>query len=241
MEKEYSLDIARHYAAYRPPLHSLILERCLGPGEHFEQGLDIGSGTGQSTLALTRYCNQITGLEPSRAMLEIAIRHPQIEYRYFDGKKLPMPDQTADLVTFAGSLFYGKSQQLLDETLRVSREAATILIYDFEVLCDRLFLRLNIQPPADDNPYDHTTDFSGLNQKGLEKIFSVREETAFTSTPQQLGHLLLSYQSLRPVLTDKYRKFECYDLLVSDLTSLATEGNLQLAAIIYYTRYRTRV
>jgi hypothetical protein len=44
--ERYDSTSARHYAAFRPPLHSLILERVIGPSESFQVGLDIGCGTG---------------------------------------------------------------------------------------------------------------------------------------------------------------------------------------------------
>lgn len=61
MSEEYDEAIAYHYNAYRPPLHEVILSQVLGKDERFQNGLDIGCGTGYSAIALAKYCSQVYG------------------------------------------------------------------------------------------------------------------------------------------------------------------------------------
>lgn len=117
-ETDYNAITARHYAAYRPPLHSLILGRCLEDENKFTLGLDIGCGTGQSSIALYEFCERVIGIEPSTEMLSGALTHPHVDYVFFDQERIDFPDNSFDVVTLAGSLFYAKSQILLDEILR---------------------------------------------------------------------------------------------------------------------------
>ncbi len=70
MTEEYNQAVAEHYAAFRPPLHQLILKKLLNPGERLQSGLDIGSGTGYSAIALSGYCDHVIGLDPSESMIE---------------------------------------------------------------------------------------------------------------------------------------------------------------------------
>jgi len=49
MAERYDDTSAGHDAAYRPPLHRLILECLIREEESFRVGLDIGCGTGCST------------------------------------------------------------------------------------------------------------------------------------------------------------------------------------------------
>ncbi len=58
----YDDQIARHYAAYRPPLHQLIINEAL-ENQLFEVGLDIGCGTGCSAIALADRCRQVFGVD----------------------------------------------------------------------------------------------------------------------------------------------------------------------------------
>jgi len=59
----YDAITASHYSAYRPPFHSIILERALRQNKKRQLGVDIGCGTGHSAQALTEYCNFVVGLE----------------------------------------------------------------------------------------------------------------------------------------------------------------------------------
>ncbi len=80
MTERYDSVVAEHYAAFRPPLHRLILERMIRPNESFQTGLDVGCGTGYSAIALAKYCDRVFGLEASQPMLDRARQHPKITY-----------------------------------------------------------------------------------------------------------------------------------------------------------------
>ena len=146
---------SKHYAAYRPPLHRLILEKCIKKEVTFELGLDIGCGTGQSSKALLSYCKKIIGIDPSLDMIKEAIPNPKICYQHFDGQNLRFQDLHFDIIPFAGSLFYGKSQRLLDEVIRVGYDHAVIIIYDFEILFDELYKTLGIENSVVESDYNH--------------------------------------------------------------------------------------
>ncbi len=49
-----------------------------------------------------------------------------------------------NIITFTGSLFYAKSQELLDEVIKVSTNSTKIIIYDFKVLLDITLKELEI-------------------------------------------------------------------------------------------------
>ena len=51
MDNEYDEITAYHYLKYRPPLHELILAKGLKADPTYVEGLDIGCGTGQSSIA----------------------------------------------------------------------------------------------------------------------------------------------------------------------------------------------
>ncbi|MEO9894623.1 methyltransferase domain-containing protein [Aurantibacter sp.] len=80
MSADYDTINAEHYAAYRPPLHQVILEKCLQKKTH-NIGLDIGCGTGNSSIALAKFCNRVIGIDPSKSMLERALLHAIVSYQ----------------------------------------------------------------------------------------------------------------------------------------------------------------
>src|SRR5271157_1108890 len=73
----YSERLARCYAADRPPLHGAICARLFSSlplGYLARTALDIGCGTGASTLALAPYVSAVTGVDPFPRMLRAAGR-----------------------------------------------------------------------------------------------------------------------------------------------------------------------
>ena len=85
MSNDYDNITAYHYSVYRPALHLPILESCL-EGKYFEKGLDIGCGTGHSSIALANFCNEIVGLDPSSDMLNKTIFDKKVNYLHWDEK-----------------------------------------------------------------------------------------------------------------------------------------------------------
>lgn len=222
MDTEFYADhIAPHYAAYRPPLHQVILERVLGDKRH-NRGLDIGCGTGQSSLALLPFCRQVTAIDPSREMLAKAIEHPDIAYNYFDKAQLDFKPQSFDIITLAGSLFYGKSQQLLDEITRVLKPGGRVIVYDFNIHLASLKALLAL--PEITDYYDHTVNFDGLELGNLQEV-EVQEATySLALSNVELAHLLLADE---PTYEKLKQSFPTENLFDSVLATLAQEYGRQ--------------
>ncbi len=139
---DYDKITAYHYAAYRPALHEGILAEFLEPISLFEMGLDIGSGTGHSSIALAKYCSKVYGIEPSAFMMKKSLDHDQVTYQLYNKSTIDFEDDYFDVTTFAGSLYYAKSQLLVNELIRVSKNQSIVLVYDFEILLDELIAKL---------------------------------------------------------------------------------------------------
>lgn len=190
-EANYNSSIASHYAAYRPPLHEHILKQCLGE-RHFESGLDIGCGMGHSSVALSKWCEDVTGIEPSKDMLACAIASPGICYRALSSGFLPFAEDTFDIITFAGSWYYARSQVMAKETYRLTQPNGVILCYDFAVdlgEIERYFKRKS-NPVA----YDHTSNLDQYNDIPLQKINQKEQSHSLQIQPNELAHLLLAEQ-----------------------------------------------
>ena len=76
---EYNDDSASHYKSYRPPLHETLLSQML-KDRKFKNVLDVGCGTGNSSIALTKYGESVTGYDPSGSMLQQSQKHPKVNY-----------------------------------------------------------------------------------------------------------------------------------------------------------------
>ena len=237
MSTEFDPITAKHYAAYRPSLHLPILKKVLG-NAHFTLGLDVGCGTGQSALALTRFCDKVIAIDPSGSMLQNAMPHDQIEYQHCNGQDLEFAANTIDIITFAGSFYYAKTQHLLNEILRVTKSAGQIIIYDFEILLHETLNQLGVTPPTKQAlDYDYEVDFSDLDIQNLHLKNKVKAQLAFGINSVNLGHLLLADSDHYTLLTGKFGETKVYAKLLAQLENLVEEADHQINAHIFYTLY----
>ena len=238
-DESYDNITAQHYEAYRPPLHELILAKCLKG--NVSTGLDIGCGVGHSSIALTRYCEKVIGLEPSLDMLQKVQAHPKVDYQHFDGTNINLEEDAFDVITFAGSLFYAKSQLMLDEVVTVSSINATIIVYDFEVILDRILQELGVDlNELVQEPYDHSIDFSGLQNDKIGLVMKSEESVELILDSQQLTHLLLSTKEHYAALAKVYNRDELFQSVSKHLSEISGEGSHTIEARIYYTVYESK-
>ncbi len=234
MNDLYADAIAAHYAAYRPELHARILERALPTGARFATGLDAGCGTGYSALALTEWCDQVHAIDPGQAMLDRATPHPRVSYQKGSAERLPLPDASVDLATFAGSLAYVDLGATASELHRVCRAGATVVCYDFHVRLGQVLARWQIAKGDDGSDYDHAVNLAGL--PSFANDAAQADRVALGVTVDQLAHVLLS---------DAHR-FTCFaDVLGADhpfdslRRELALDGErTALSADLFYSVYR---
>jgi ubiquinone/menaquinone biosynthesis C-methylase UbiE len=98
----------------------------------------------------------VFGVDSSRSMLDAAQRHPKITYLHGSGDALgQLPVQVFDVVTFAGSLFYAKTDRLRKELVRVCPPGGMILVYDFEVLLSEVMAEVGADCRAVPSDYDY--------------------------------------------------------------------------------------
>ncbi len=221
MSDQYNNEVSKHYAAYRPPIHQRILELILKDRETSAFGLDIGCGTGVSTQALSPYCAEVLGVEPSEAMLSQAQQVSNGRYLQGDGETIPLAASCADLVTFAGSLYYAKSAALVEELRRVTTDGALIVVYDFEVQLSGFMQQLGIELPSSSSGYDHEINFSDCQQMKQWRCEQQRVELTLSS--QQLAHVLFSSSTRYQYLLEKFGQQETFERVLDALNQVSDE------------------
>lgn len=77
----------------------------------------------------------------------------------------------------------------------MAEDAATVLVYDFDVLVGPVFERMGWELPESD--YDHQKTFSPNDAMNFSLAAKVETELSFDCTPAELAHLLLSVKSWR--------------------------------------------
>ena len=101
--------------------------------------VDLGSGTGLSTMLWGERAERVIGVEPSADMRIQAIRkiesHPHtahIEYREGMAHRTGLPDGCADIVTCAQSLHWMEPTSTLAEIARILRPGGLFAAYDYD-------------------------------------------------------------------------------------------------------------
>ena len=237
MSEKYDDIVADHYSAYRPPLHEIILEQAIFKNEKFKNGLDIGCGTGYSAIALTNYCSHVIGVEPSESMLNKATPHKRITYLQGFGNCLPSSIKSINIVTFAGSLFYTKSSELIKELKKVCLDKATIITYDFMVLDDDVLDYFDIQQKKSASDYDPEINFD--DNTDFAKISVHKEQISLAVTASNLAHVLLGNSQIHNSFIKKYNVSNPFPLLVEELKNAKKQLNLKVN--IYFSRYKMDV
>lgn len=238
MSKEYDQITAFHYTAFRPALHAQILNETFGEhGKHY-LGLDVGCGTGHSSIALANSCEKVIGIDPSKEMLMKSLKHPRVEYAMYNHKYLDFPNDCFDIITFAGSLYYAKSQQLLNEVVRVCKETAKILVYDFELFLDDVLSMLSVDSYSKQkSEYNHQVNFSGLNQKNIKIEKELKKSLSVEISISNLSHLLLSSKDNYGMLLEFFGYDNLYNKVLEKLHSDLKAEKTNVEALTYLTIY----
>lgn len=229
---DYGSDIAAQYKAYRPPLHSLILSEIIGTGQRFESVVDIGCGVGHSSLALLAYCELVAAIDPSQAMIDVAIPHKQIEYFCSTLQEIEFNSESFDLISLAGSLNYCHSEAFIDELARIINPTGTILIYDFDVNLDKVFDYLDIEKES--SGYDHDLGLDIKEQHRFTLKQSISEDLLIEISIENIVHLLLA----DPQLHSEYStEKDIYQYVYEQLKGINCSSKLEISVKIYGFKY----
>ena len=126
-------DAAERYARGRPYFHPLVMERLrpiVAPVDLLRHGLDIGCGTGQSSVALTDLVEDVLGIDSAEAMIERAQAHPRVRYLAAPAENLPVPDGSIDVITTALAFHWFDRPRFLREVMRTLGPSGWFINYN---------------------------------------------------------------------------------------------------------------
>lgn len=163
------LSAADRYAQGRPYYHPLVIKHIKNrvmPTSLLSSAIDIGCGTGLSTLALKAIAKQILGIDPSPAMLAFAPTTDNLTYCAAAADALPVRDSSFDLMTLASVFHWLNRSAFLTEAWRVLRPAGWLVIYDnyfkgnmegdpsFQHWFSKIYLNRYPSPPRNRTPFE---------------------------------------------------------------------------------------
>ena len=234
MSDHYDETVAAHYAAYRPPLHLPILKRALTGTERFAYGLDVGCGTGRSSVALAHFCERVAAVDPSQAMIDGATFHSSISYSLGSAECLPPLDDAVDVVTFAGSLFYADLNRTVEELCRICRPTTLVVPYDFRLCLDDVLHSFGMTKLAVSSNYNPAVNFSGI--VAFKEMLVQHDHIELSVSPVDVAHILLADRARHDAFVDRYRTESPLLPLASDLGS--DRETITICAEIYFSVYQ---
>jgi SAM-dependent methyltransferase len=115
-----------------PPADLIAVLTQLAPAQPPRLVVDLGSGTGISTVVWAEHAESVVGIEQNPEMLAAARSASNVEYRHATAQATALPDACADVVTCAQSFHWMERQPALAEVARILRPGGVFAAYDYD-------------------------------------------------------------------------------------------------------------
>ncbi|XP_054715794.1 putative methyltransferase DDB_G0268948 [Uloborus diversus] len=133
---------AEIYSAFRPNIPTVLAEKIkssLKEEYHgsLDRAVDVGCGSGQSTIILADHFRKVWGIDASEAQIHEANNsrtHPNITYVSAPAEILPFRDQSVQLVTAAACLHWFQMDIFFSEVRRVLVHNGIFAAYTYHSL-----------------------------------------------------------------------------------------------------------
>jgi SAM-dependent methyltransferase len=154
--------------------------------------VDIGSGTGLSTMIWRDIAARAVGIEPNADMRRAARQNAAGNIVYQEGysNQTGLPDESADVVTISQAFHWMDIPSTLDEVYRILKPGGVLAVYDFDFapvvnwVVEQAYSALRgkcraVKPPASYN--DKSAHLRRLNEYG--KFRYAREVVCHSTEP----------------------------------------------------------
>jgi SAM-dependent methyltransferase len=123
---------AERYTSGRFFFHPAVIERVAVflDKNRLGYGLDVGCGTGLSTLALKEITEQAFGIDASFEMLRLARRDAKINFAAAVAENLPFADDSFEVATLSQVFHWLDKTAFFIEIARVLRSEGWLIVYD---------------------------------------------------------------------------------------------------------------
>lgn len=119
----HAADYREFRPAYPPELFAFLAS--LAPGHKL--AWDCGTGNGQAAVGLAEHFERIFATDASTKQIQVAERHPKIEYAIASAECCPLPDACVDLVLVAQALHWFDLDRFYSEVRRVCRPGGILV------------------------------------------------------------------------------------------------------------------
>ncbi len=241
---------AERYAKGRPHFHSFVIGKItkfLAIEKRFESALDVGCGTGLSSISLTEISKKVVGIDISAGRLNFAERNESIEYVLASAENLPFSDGKFDLLTISQAIHWVDKEKFFAEADRVLKSESLIVAYDnyflgqmlgnpaFNVWYQDEFLKNYPVPPRGKRAFDKTSE----NAKDFVLKHEEFNENTIEFSLEEIVNYLLTISNVIALVENGTQLIEeVHEWLTKSIEPFFYESKKQFAFInpIWYLR-----
>jgi SAM-dependent methyltransferase len=230
-----SPEVAKRYTQVRPFFHDEVAERLLrfSGRAHFRRALDVGCGSGQSSIALAAIAQHVIGLDASSGMLAHAPPHPNISYQLGVAEQLNFGTGEFDLVSVGSALHWFDQDRFYSECRNVMAPAGVLAVYNdhftahlLDVVACKRWMRTRFAkrfPP----PRRGMRDLDEL--KAVECGFEIAHRSSFShlvpfSRDGFISYLLTRSNTLAAIHSGRETHRSIADWLANELAVIVPNG-----------------
>ncbi len=175
---------ADSYSLFRPTYPAELFEWLASVTPGTGTAVDCATGNGQAAIALTKYFDKVIAADIHAEQLDKAIRDSKIQYILAPAEKLPLKDNSTDLITVACGVHWFQRDKFYDEVKRILKSDAIIAVWTYiwpttgSVLVDQVLIDLKERILAPYWPPESKLYLSGY--RNLEFPFDEIEPPKFS-------------------------------------------------------------
>ena len=131
---------ARNYQEYRlrysDQIFKFVVDYCKETMPNLNLCVDVGCGSGQSTVGFAKYFQKVVGVDISASQIACAPKNlPNVQFKVSSAEKLPFVEsESVDLWCSAESFNYMPQKLTFEEADRVLKPGGTMAIFGYSVL-----------------------------------------------------------------------------------------------------------
>jgi SAM-dependent methyltransferase len=230
-----SSKVAARYTQVRPFFQDEVAERLLrfSGAVRFQRALDVGCGSGQSSIALAAIADQVIAMDASQGMLDHALPHPNIRYQLGVAEQLNFAPEEFDLVSVGSALHWFDQDRFFAECRNVLAPAGVLAVYNDhftahlqDVVACKRWMRTRFAkrfPP----PRRGMRDIDEL--KAIAGGFTIAHCSSFShlvpfSRDEFIAYLLTRSNTLAAIRSGKETERSIVDWLANELAPIVPNG-----------------
>ncbi len=124
--------VSAAYAAFRPRYPRALFEFIASTAPRRQRAWDCGAGSGQATVDLAEWFDEVIGTDVSAEQLAQAPRHPKITWLVTPAESTPLLPASIDAITVAQALHWFDHDRFYAEVRRVAAPNAVISAWTYQ-------------------------------------------------------------------------------------------------------------